>query len=104
MTKKQRLELKVPWADDCWIFFWTTQRFEDETRDIIVKWGLKKRFTMIWHKDKGRFPTGYPEFNHELVICASRGSPKFIDTTGFQTCFYAKRGGPSLDFHGPEFA
>ena len=95
MTREKRINLEVPWADDAWILFWTTQKYEEETRYIIVQWSLKYRFTMIWHKDGGRSPTGYPQFNHELVLCASRGAPKFIDTKGFKTCFYEERKGHS---------
>ena len=75
-----------------WCFLWTTQRFLHDAIRIVEMWGFYHRFTMVWHKVRGMRVPGLPEYNCEFVVVASKGSPVFVDTKQFVTCFNAPRG------------
>ena len=78
-------------ADDCHLFCWTTQRFLLMAIRLIEGWGFNYVFEMVWHKPGGFQPIGLPQYNCEFAIYAQRGSPKFVETTDFFTCFQALR-------------
>jgi N6-adenosine-specific RNA methylase IME4 len=78
-------------AADCHFFLWTTQKFLPVALDLLKKWGFEYGFHLIWHKPGGPQPVGYPQYNHEIILYARLGSPKFVDTTDFWTCFEAPR-------------
>lgn len=78
--------------DDAFVFLWTTQKFLPDAFDILARWGVKYRFTMVWHKPGGIQPYGLPQYNAEFVLAAAQGNPNFLDTTGFPVAFNAPRG------------
>ena len=78
-------------AENCHVFLWTTQRFLPDAFDILKKWGVEYRFTIVWHKDGGQKPTGYPQYTCEFCLYGRVGSPVFVETRDFQTCFNADR-------------
>ena len=81
---------------NAWCFLWTTQRFLHDAIKIVEMWGFYNRFVMVWHKVRGMKPVNLPEFNCEFVVVASKGSPQFVDTKQFVTCFNAPRGEHSV--------
>lgn len=85
-------DLKLPCADDCHIFLWTTQKYLPKALTILEKWDTKYVCTFTWHKNAGMQPLGLPQYNAEHVLYARKGTPQFIDTKNFQICFNAPRG------------
>ena len=79
-------------ADDAFVFLWTTQKFLPDSFAILNRWGLKYRFTMVWHKPGGIQPINSPQFNIEFVVAGSVGNPLFTDLKAFNAGFNAPRG------------
>lgn len=77
--------------DDCHLFCWTTQKFLPVSLRLLEAWGFRYVLTMVWHKPGGFQPHNLPQYNCEFAVYARRGTPSFIDTKAFFTCFQAPR-------------
>ena len=77
--------------DDCHLYLWTTQKYLPDAFDILVGWGFKYIFTMVWHKPGGIQPFNLPQYNCEFIIFGRRGNLPFLDLKQFPTCFNAPR-------------
>ena len=95
MTLEEITEMKIPCADDCHVWLWTTQKFLADSIDIVNAWGLEFAYTFVWHKPGGFQPYGQAQFNCEFALYCRKGSPKFLDTKDLPTCFSAPRTGHS---------
>jgi N6-adenosine-specific RNA methylase IME4 len=95
MTEDAIHRLKIPYAEDCHIWIWTTQKFLPSTFQMIQAQGLTYVCTFVWHKPGGFQPVGLPQYNCEFAIYCKIGKPQFIDTKAFPVCFNATRGAHS---------
>ena len=89
-------KMDVPASDNAWVFLWSINRFMPEAYDLLAGWGLKYRYTMVWHKAGGMALPHGPMHNAEFVLVGSKGSPVWLDTKGFRCVFEGKRRGHSV--------
>ena len=92
MTEADLAAMKMPAADDCHMWLWTTHRFLPMALRLLDAWKFKYVCTFVWHKPGGFQPIGLPQYNCEFAVYARRGTPQFIDTKAFSVCFDAPRG------------
>ena len=95
MDEDELAELTIPTADDCHIWLWTTHKHMPMAFRLLNTWDLKYVCTFVWHKPGGFQPYGLPQYNCEFALYARKGTPEFIDTKAFPTCFEAPRGSHS---------
>lgn len=96
MTEEQLKEFKIPSYSDCHLWCWTTQKFLPMAFRLINHWEFRYICTFVWHKSGGIQPIGLPQYNCEFILYARKGTPQFIDTKSFFTCFNADRHGHSV--------
>lgn len=95
MSEEELAGLDIPASDDCHVWVWTTHKFLPMTLRLLDAWGMKYVATFVWHKPGGFQPIGLPQYNCEFAIYARIGTPEFVDTKAFNTCFNAPRGAHS---------
>ena len=91
MVESELENFKIPTADHCHLFMWTTQKFMPMGLRLLDAWGFGYVLTMVWHKPGGFQPFGLPQYNCEFVLYARKGAPEFRATENFFCCFDAPR-------------
>ena len=63
MTEADLAAMKMPAADDCHMWLWTTHRFLPMALRLLDAWKFKYVCTFVWHKPGGFQPIGLPQYN-----------------------------------------
>ena len=95
MNEDEIKAMDIPAAPDCHIFIWTTHKFLPMALRCAEHWGFRYICTFVWHKPGGFQPIGLPQYNAEFALYCRKGTPEFVDTKAFKTCFEAGRGAHS---------
>ena len=88
-------------GERCHLFIWTTSKFIPLALDCLKAYGFDYKFMMVWHKQRGPQPVGWPCHNAEFVVYGHRGKthigrPGFLDTKQFRLCFQGSYAGHSV--------
>jgi len=92
MTDDEIRDLRIPCAETCHVWLWTTHKKLPFAFELLKAWGLKYVCTFVWKKPGGFQPFGLPQYNCEFALYAHRGSPLFTETKRFMVAFDAPRG------------
>ena len=79
MTIDDIAAMKLPMADDAFVFLWTTQEHLPQALMVLEQWKLTYRFTMVWLKCGGIQPPNSCRHDVEFVVVGSKGAPRFIN-------------------------
>ena len=74
MTIEEIKKEKIPFADDCVLWLWTTHKFMRHTFELLDAWGFEEKAILTWVKQKmgiGRWLRSKSEF----CIMAVKGKP-----------------------------
>ena len=91
MDEEELDVFNLPSADDCHLFLWTTQKFIPMAFRLLDVWSFRYVCTFVWHKSGGFQPCKLPQYNCEFALYARKGTPEFVTTKAFPTCFNGAR-------------
>jgi len=73
LTELCSLGNKIPFADNCVLFLWTTSPKLEQAFEVIRSWGFEYKTNFVWVKDK--IGMGYYCRNkHEILLIATKGN------------------------------
>jgi len=94
MSVEEIKKIKIPAADNCVLWLWTTHRFMRYAFELLDEWGFQEKAILTWVKNKmgiGRWLRSKSEF----CIMAIKGKPT-INLTNQTTVLNAKNTGHSI--------
>lgn len=82
-------------GDRCRLFLWTTNRYLDESFDVMQSWGFRYRQTLVWHKTDANLPGSIAPNSAEFLMVAVRGMPPRLGTLPSAVIASTRSGGHS---------
>ena len=83
-------------ADDaCRLFLRTTNRYLDDSFDVMRAWGFRYRQTLVWHKTDANLPGSIAPNSAEFLMVAVRGMPPRLGTLPSAVLACTRSGGHS---------
>lgn len=76
MTIDNILELDIPSADNCIIFFWTTHKFIWDAKELMINYGFEYRSILVWDKVKMGIGKLF-RMQCEFCLVGIKGKPLF---------------------------
>jgi N6-adenosine-specific RNA methylase IME4 len=73
-------KIQLPLMNDSIVFLWTTHKFLKDGFDILEKWGLDYKATLVWNKEKIGMGAWF-RMQCEFCLFAVKGKPFFQNTT-----------------------
>lgn len=80
MTQTQLLDLNLPLADDSVCFLWTTHAFIWQAKELLDKWGLRYKATIVWDKEKIGMGA-WLRMQCEFCLVGVKGKPSWNNTS-----------------------
>lgn len=78
MTQDELKALKLPAADNCVLFLWTTHKFIWDAKELLDHWGFNYRCMLVWNKQM--LGTGnLIRMQCEFCLIGLKGKPTFKD-------------------------
>lgn len=80
MSLEEIKKIKLPVAENCILWLWTTNLFMEQAHQILREWGFEKKSILTW--DKKHIGTGrWLRSQTEHCILAVKGKPLWTNTT-----------------------
>lgn len=86
MSLEEIKAIKLPAAEDCILFLWTTHKFMRYSFEVLDKWGFREVAIITWVKDRIGLGS-WLRSQSEFCIMAVKGSPK-VTLTNQSTVVY----------------
>lgn len=80
---------KLPFAKNCHVYLWTTQKFLPIAFEIVEAWEVNYIQTLVWHKNVGFTPFGLFMNNVEFVLFGRKGNLPLLKV-GIKAVFEGK--------------
>ena len=78
MSQDELKKLKIPAADNCVLFLWTTHQFIWDAKELLDNWGFNYRCMFVWNK-KQMGMGNLIRLQCEFCLIAIKGKPLFKD-------------------------
>lgn len=80
MTQQELLELSPPFADDAFLFLWTTHQFLFDAKALMDSWDIAYKATIVWDKQKIGMGSWF-RMQCEFCLFGIKGEPPWNNTT-----------------------
>jgi N6-adenosine-specific RNA methylase IME4 len=80
MTQQELLQLNPPFAEDCFLFLWTTHAFIRDGFELLDSWGFNYKATLVWNKQKIGMGSCL-RMQCEFCLIGFKGNAKWENTT-----------------------
>lgn len=90
MTQEQLKAIKLPAAENCVLFLWTTHKFIWDAKELLNIWGFEYRNILVWDKQVMGMGNLF-RMRCEFCLVAIKGKPIFRDVHNLEDIIEEKR-------------